>query len=99
MEVCAGRGLARRRSPADVRRERFTALWIEHEAVVTAVVRGARVDDPDGLIGEVSRKAWEAFGATARRERERRKEGWAGYNWRAWFVRVAERVVIDARRR
>src|SRR5687768_11442937 len=80
-------------------RDRFTALWLEHSPRVMGIVRPAKCDDPEALVGEVARKAWQAFPATVKRERVRMREGWPGYNWAKWFGRTAERVVIDARRR
>ena len=80
-------------------RERFAALWEEHSPRVKAIVGAGRCEDPEGLVGEVARKAWQGFPATVTREAKRVKEGWPGYNWAKWFGRTAERVVIDAGRR
>jgi DNA-directed RNA polymerase specialized sigma24 family protein len=91
-----GRGVSRQRA---VLHERFTEVWQEHERRVRAVIAAGRCDDPDGLVGEVARKAWEAFPVTVKRERGRIRNGWGSYNWRAWLELMAERVVIDERRR
>lgn len=58
--------------------ERFTELWMEHEGRVRTIVAAGKCDDPDGLVGEVARKWWQAFPVTVRRERKRVKEGWPG---------------------
>ena len=80
-------------------RRRFAELWEEHGGRVRAIVAAGRCEDPEALVGEVARKAWQGFPATVKRERKRMGEGWPGYNWAKWFGRAAERVVIDARRR
>src|SRR5688572_1019294 len=101
-ETLAGHGIDTAAGPMEcgsALRQRFTTLWQEHAPRVRAIVAAGKCDDPESLVGEVARKAWQAFPATVKRERKRVTEGWPGYNWTRWFARTAERVVIDARRR
>ncbi|HET7770423.1 MAG TPA: hypothetical protein VFN74_16730, partial [Chloroflexota bacterium] len=48
---------------------RFTTLWHEHAPRVRAIVAAGKCEDPEALVGEVARKAWQAFPATVKRER------------------------------
>jgi DNA-directed RNA polymerase specialized sigma24 family protein len=77
----------------------FAALHGQMRGRVEAVIRRARVEDPEASAAEVWAKAWQAYPRMVAAEEARRASGAAGHNWGGWFVMLARNVVRSEKRR
>jgi RNA polymerase sigma factor (sigma-70 family) len=78
----------------------FVARMEAVRPAVEQIVSRGRLADPEAAVQAVWLKAWAAYPRmVAIEERALARELPSPHRWRAWFARIAKRVVIDEKRR